>query len=530
MKMNNSWCWALALLFVMNASVAAQDIPKPDLSSTTGAIREGYELFAERVRKAESGDFSQARKAEAWGLLGMYLLAHEFYAEAKESFSVAKEIMPLDARWLYFLGYIAQIEGNNEETITYWLRSIDLNSDYYPTMIRLGRLYLESGELDLAHMWLNRAREFPPARAAALVGLGKVLLQQGKASEAVPLFKEALELQPGADKLHFYLAQAYGAMGEAEKSEKEIKQSGKFDVNLPDLLLSQVRGLSRSAVQVNAQAVSYLYAGAYEKALQLALKASSLDPANPHSLLTLAYAHAQLGDHDQAMKSIRRVLEIRPDDASLWYAAGAIEEMLGEDAKTVSMYKKAVDLRPAHASALFALGKAMMRLGQYEEAIKWLKKAEEAKPDDAFVVFRLAYSQLYTGECRDSLKSFYKAIDMQPENFAFLTGFVQAVVVCGGERKDKENALNAARNMYKLSPVVTVVETLAAIESIAGDRKAAIDYQAQALFLASKSDIPVWLRKRLKQNFEKIVRGEKPDVKPNPQEKGMFPEARKDIF
>jgi hypothetical protein len=101
-----------------------------------------------------------------------------------------------------------------------------------------------------------------------------------------------------------------------------------------------------------------------------------------------------------------------------------------------------------------------------------------------------------------------QAIQKQPENFEYLTGFVKTVAGCQNVKQQiKTDALNAARNMYNVSPSIPVIEVLARIELSEGNKKNAIDYQAQAIFQALSQKTNKNVVNKLKADFELIKKG-----------------------
>jgi len=62
-------------------------------------------------------------------------------------------------------------------------------------------------DLASAEKEFRLAVELDPKLAAARVSLGRLLIQTRRAAEAVPLFKEALALDPGSEQARQFLKQ-----------------------------------------------------------------------------------------------------------------------------------------------------------------------------------------------------------------------------------------------------------------------------------------------------------------------------------
>jgi Flp pilus assembly protein TadD len=61
-----------------------------------------------------------------------------------------------------------------------------------------------------------------PDHADARYLLGKILLAQGKATDAVDQLETAVRLAPEDANIHYQLAQAYQKLGRAEQAERQF--------------------------------------------------------------------------------------------------------------------------------------------------------------------------------------------------------------------------------------------------------------------------------------------------------------------
>jgi len=132
--------------------------------------------------------------------------------------------------------------------------------------------------------------------------------------------------------------------------------------------------------------------------------------------------------------------------------------------------------------------------------------------ENPFLPYRSGYLNFALEKCQSAKQNFYQAISMQPENFAFLTGFVRAVAQCGGSEEEKVQAVNAARNMYRVKPFLPVIESLAAIEA-----------------RIKKRVRREWVE-RLKANFGLIKKRKQPDVSPAAFEEDLSPPRLSSVF
>lgn len=90
------------------------------------------------------------------------------------------------------------------------------------------------------------------------------------------------------------------------------------------------------------------------------------DPTSPHALLGAALVRRFLGDLEGGLPFLHRLLEVDPDEASVWYWLGAFElERAHEDhAAAIGYLRRALALAPDDTTAMAALAMALRRSGE----------------------------------------------------------------------------------------------------------------------------------------------------------------------
>jgi len=148
-----------------------------------------------------------------------YLLQAQVHVARKEwtaalaAYRRAADLTPQDPVPPYRMGWVMdQKLGDQEAAIARFQWSLELDPDYAPPRMELGRLYVERGDCDRAALWL--APLLPPEAGVELSSrlhrlLGNCLLQQGRGREALTHLEQALALSPQSVEAHIALAQAY---------------------------------------------------------------------------------------------------------------------------------------------------------------------------------------------------------------------------------------------------------------------------------------------------------------------------------
>jgi tetratricopeptide (TPR) repeat protein len=111
----------------------------------------------------------------------------------------------------------ADAEANAAREFEQELRIDPSNAD---AAYELGEIRRKAGDLDKAREFFQLAVEHYPEFEEGLVGLGRVLVVQGKADLALPPLTKAVSLNPEDDVAYFQLYQAHRALGHREEQEK----------------------------------------------------------------------------------------------------------------------------------------------------------------------------------------------------------------------------------------------------------------------------------------------------------------------
>jgi len=111
----------------------------------------------------------------------------------------------------------ADAEANAAREFEEELRIDPTNAD---AAYELGEIRRKSGDLDKARELFELAVKSYPEFEQGLVGLGRVLVSQGRADLALPLLTKAVSLNPEDDVAYFQLWQAHRALGHADEARR----------------------------------------------------------------------------------------------------------------------------------------------------------------------------------------------------------------------------------------------------------------------------------------------------------------------
>jgi tetratricopeptide (TPR) repeat protein len=156
--------------------------------------------------------------------------------------------------------------------------------------------------------YIRQALKLNPGSAIAvkelsksLLAFGAKLLSDGKIVEAIPAFKEAVELSPGNFDAYFGLAKALFYNGEALNALEAVREAIRINPKNKELVTTL---LSFGA--------KLLSDGKMPEAISTYKQALMLSPLNIDASLGLARAFFNNGDFRNAMKAVRNAIKIDP--------------------------------------------------------------------------------------------------------------------------------------------------------------------------------------------------------------------------
>jgi tetratricopeptide (TPR) repeat protein len=328
-----------------------------DFYSALGSIQAlagNYDQAESAFRKAVDRRPADAALREE---LARALIARGRYPDALK----ATEGSFADDRRLRIVRGIAQIELNHQQKARDELSATQRNGKVpAEAAIYLAVLDAAGGQRDFAHKVLADAAKAGKGRGAAHVALGKLLLEEGKESEALTelnaaesdrrdwegacalgrqllkssRFAEArkhLSLSVERNKFHvesrLALAQALLALGEAAKAQVEFEA---------------VLGQSPTAAAHRGVARAMLAQGDLNGARSHVSTATKLDPKDPETGRLSAQLALAAGDAQEALKGLEKTVKANPRDPVAWCELGETLVKVGNNVYALKAFDTAL--------------------------------------------------------------------------------------------------------------------------------------------------------------------------------------------
>ena len=387
----------------------------PDLSRLAAPAAAQVRARYRTVQGALESDAPADEIANAYGALGLILMAAEYFDSAAVSYRHAEALALRDPRWPYYLGHLHRMTEERGAAIAAFERALTLRPSDVPTLVWLGRARLDEGRPDLAERQFRQAAAFDPHAAAALAGAGRAALARRNSLGAAEYLERALVAAPQASRLHYPLAMAYRALGEIDLAEAHLARRGSVEPPLADPLMEELDALLPSAMKFEGRGIRALQSGRWAAAVDAFREGLELEPDNASLRQRLATALAAGGDTRAAMEQLEETLRREPDFARAHFSLGAVLALQGRQTEAVERYEIALGLQPGYlearmglaealrgagrlsdslphylevtrvdpgfAEAWFGRADALVRLGRLEEARAWLSEARSVHPD-----------------------------------------------------------------------------------------------------------------------------------------------------
>jgi len=318
---------------------APSSIPAPDWDAAIAGMRE---VLAKDPKNAEAhnilglmlgrkgadskdvaAEFRQAIQlrpdyAQAHNNLGLVLAQSDQDKDAIAEFEEAIRIAPLYADAHANLG-ATLIDSDAEEAIKELEKAVALKPGSVRAQFNLAEAYAASASHGPAKQieQLRKVISLSPDFARAHVALGKALLREQKADEAVTELQEATRLDPQSGEAHYQLGLALTRAGRQSEATAEVQKGREL---------------------------------------------SAADERNQNAALDIAEGRAALdkGELEQASAKFQHAIKLQPDSAPAQHYLGIALQKQGDAAGASAAFEKAIELNPGDRFARSALDRLQL--------------------------------------------------------------------------------------------------------------------------------------------------------------------------
>jgi tetratricopeptide (TPR) repeat protein len=248
----------------------------------------------------------------------------------------------------------------------------------------LGVISLDTGDLDRAIAFCDRAIRHHPLDVAAHLVRGHAELRRGRYAAAARSYADAIAIAPNLLDPYLHRGEALRAAGEHEAAVESYRRA---------IALAPERPETHFECGVALAAAGRLESARESYARSLALRA---DYADAH--LNLGNVLKDLHRLEEAIASYDRAIACRPDFAVAYSNRGNLLAELDRTTAAFASYGKALELQPDLADAFTNRANLHQRLGAFDAALADYDRAIAAKPDSAAAHQYRGYALLARGD------------------------------------------------------------------------------------------------------------------------------------
>lgn len=360
-------------------------------------------------------------KVAAFGMLQQVLQPYSGIAEAHYALATAamhagdsaaakaeiRKAQALRPDWDQAALFEAQLAARESPAAAFEIleRFLQANPDARDVRLQLARGLVAEKRYKDAHRHFSRLLADTPDSPELIYPVAVLALQQNDVATAEPLLKKVLARGEVSEKgvAAFYLGQIAedrGAHAEAIGYYREVASGEQYvsaNVRISSLLLKSGGGLSMARGHLQESATRY-----------------------PPGKLQFLLAEAQLlrdANRDaEALALLEQALAGQPDQPEILYDAALLAERLGRMDVVERNLRRVIELRPDNAHAFNALGYSYADRGiKLDEARDLIAKALQLAPDDPFILDSMGWVLYKRGDLPGALDHLQRAYGIRPD-------------------------------------------------------------------------------------------------------------------
>lgn len=308
----------------------------------------------------------------------------------------------------------------------------------------------------------------PTSRPAASA-LAQLYIEQERYADARAVFQRQLDADPSDRELQYAVAAISLQMKDYATAEglfADLKKAGFGEPGAVAFYLGEIAEETRRYDEAIAR---YREVGEGERAWLAKLRIGAvmgkqghldsarkflgtLEPEGRDEEIQLKQAEAQLlqdaRDYKGAYTVLSEALVDEPDSADLLYDVAMVAEKLDRLDEVESRLKRVIELKPDNAQALNALGYTLVdRTPRAVEGMKLIEKAHALAPSDPFILDSMGWAHFRLGNLSESEKFLRRALAERPD--PEIAAHLGEVLWAKGER---EHAQEVWQSQLKETP------------------------------------------------------------------------------
>ncbi len=262
-------------------------------------------------------------------------------------------------------------------------------------------MLLDEGRAGEALPYAQRDVEIAPKQSYSHMTLGSVLRQLGRLQEAMTQDEQALQLNPDAAEAHYNYGTALLELGKTPEAMEHFEQALRIKPDYAEAHCNLGIALART--------------GKIQEAIQHYEQALRIDPNFADAHTDLGAALAQTGKIDEAIQHYEQALRSNPDYAESHTDLGIALAEMGKLPEAIEHLRQALRINPNFAEAHYNLAIALARTGKIDEAIQHYEQVLRINPDFAEAHYNLGITLAQTGKFDEAIAHYEQVLRIRPD-------------------------------------------------------------------------------------------------------------------
>jgi tetratricopeptide (TPR) repeat protein len=390
------------------------DVPKPAPASRPADASAAYHFMlgyqAELAQNMDQAlkEYQAALKADPTAQSVKARLAgiHFSLGDMPNALRYAEEVANGSSQDVHILTHMAGIlasGGQAEKALGVLNRAIEQDPETGEAYFSKGLLLLNLKRQAEAEEAMRAGLARSPDVAVGHYHLGRVLLESGKAEEAMASFERAINVNSSFEPAYLALASMYESRREKNRAVAVLK---KYLQNVNP----RNRDIRHQLVRLYVDAKDY--PGAMKELEDLIAE----DPSDLDAQLRMALIQGELKEYPKAIDRLTQILKARPAELKVRDYLGYLYEESKDTQRAIETYTFNVQLEPTYFEGHLHLGVLYYRLKKFPEATEHLGRAIAINPKqpEAHIVMGLAHLQ--QEQFDKSAEAFQEGIRHNPKN------------------------------------------------------------------------------------------------------------------
>lgn len=350
---------------------------------------------------------------------------------AESSLAAAERALVLRPDWDAAIQLKGQILGKTspKDGIAFLEAKLADKPKQRPWRAVLAQLLVEQKRYREARDQLNRLADDDPSNQELRIAAARLSVQLGEQGEAERLLETALKEEPtDPDQLRMLL-------GQLAEDRKQWAQA-----------VERYRGVTRETHRFDAQLRLATVLGKSNKGEEAKAILDALKPEGETQAVQVTQTRAQLlrdaEKHRETYDFLARALAERPDSPELLYDTAMAADRVGELAVLEKHLRRLIELKPDNAHAYNALGYTLVdRTTRVEEGRKLIERALAIAPEDPYILDSMGWALFRGGDFERSIVMLRRAY--QERQDAEIAAHLGEVLWVAGEREEARRIWDA---------------------------------------------------------------------------------------